>query len=178
MPLLALVPFVILAIIALIPIAIVQRFRTGTARRRARGWVVTVNLLGVTVSVATFLIGALITSQWVPDALIYTLAGLGLGCALGLFGLAVTRWDATGASLEYTPNRLLVLTITLVVAGRVFYGFWRTWNAWQAGIDAGALVLASGLAASMWAGAVVLGYYFIYWAGVRRRLRRFRRATL
>jgi hypothetical protein len=35
-----------------------------------------------------------------------------------------------------------------------------------------AWVAASGAAASMSAGAVVLGYYLVYWAGVRRRLRR------
>jgi hypothetical protein len=33
-------------------------------------------------------------------------------------------------------------------------------------------VAASGVATSMSAGAIVLGYYLVYWVGVRRRLRR------
>jgi hypothetical protein len=34
----------------------------------------------------------------------------------------------------------------------------------------------SGVAGSMAAGAVVLGYYLVYWFGVRRRFKRIRRS--
>jgi hypothetical protein len=54
----------------------------------------------------------------------------------------------------------------------VAYGFWRSWHAWRAGIEGGSWYVAAGVAGSMAAGAVVLGYYFSYWFGVRRRLRR------
>jgi hypothetical protein len=74
--------------------------------------------------------------------------------------------------LYYTPNRWLVLAITLVVAGRVAFGFWRSWNAWQTTDDYASWAAASGAAGSLAAGAVVLGYYLVYWLGVRRRLRR------
>lgn len=167
---------VVLAIIALIPFSIIQRFRVGTSRRRARGWVATLNLVAVALSIALFLTATLITSQWIPEALPYTVAGLGVGCVLGLLGIALTRWEYNGGRMEYTPNRWLVLAITLVVAGRVTYGFWRTWEAWRASVESMAWIAASGVAGSMSAGAVVLGYYLVFWIGVRGRIRRHARA--
>lgn len=171
MPVLALGVFVVLAVIALIPVSIVQRFRRGTMRQVARGWVAMLNLAAVALSAGLFLLGAFLTSQWVPEALTYTLGGLGAGAALGLLGSVLTRWDESGARLYFTPNRWLVLGITLVVAARVLYGFWRTWAAWRASAESMAWVAASGLTASMSAGAVVLGYYLVFWTGVRARIR-------
>lgn len=172
MPLLALAILVILLVLALIPLSIIQRFRVGTSRRQARGWVAMLNLIAVVFSAVLFLVGAFITSRWIPEALTYTLAGFGAGCVLGLLGVALTRWEYAGSRLQYTPNRWLVLTITVVVAARVLYGFWRTWVAWRASVETLAWVAASGVAASMSAGAVVLGYYLIFWTGVRLRIRR------
>jgi hypothetical protein len=171
-PLLGVAILVILAFIALIPISIVQRFRVGTRRRRARGWVATLNLVAIALSVVLFLAGAFIASRWIPEALAYTAAGFGIGCVLGLIAVAMTRWEYVADRLQYTPNRWLVLMITLVIAGRVLYGFWRTWEAWRASVESMAWVAASGVAASMSAGAVALGYYLVFWTGVRRRIRR------
>ena len=172
MPLLALAILVILIFVALIPLSIVQRFRVGTSRRQARGWVAKLNLIAVAFSAVLFLVGAFITSRWIPDAHTYTLAGFGAGCVLGMLGIALTRWEYAGRRLQYTPNRWLVLTITIVVAARVLYGFWRTWEVWRASLESMAWVAASGVAASMSAGAVALGYYLIFWTGVLRRIRR------
>jgi hypothetical protein len=170
-PLIALAILVV-AILALIPISIVQRFRVGISRRQARGWVAALNLIALALSIVLVMTGAWITSRWLPEALTYTLAGLGLGSVLGLIGIVLTRWERVDGRLFYTPNRWLVTVITLVVTGRVLYGFWRTWEAWRASLDAMSWVAASGLAASMSAGAVVLGYYWIYWMGVWIRARR------
>jgi hypothetical protein len=170
MPLIALVIVVVLAFIAIIPISIVQRFRMGTARRQARRWVATLNLVALTISVALFLVGSLVTSRWVPEALTYTLLGLSVGAVLGVAGTMLTRWEHTGGRVHYTPNRWLVLAITLVVTARVLYGFWRGWEAWRASVGSMTWVAASGVAGSMSAGAVVLGYYLVFWAGVRRRI--------
>ena len=171
-PLLVVPVLVILAVIALIPISIVQRFRVGTARRLARGWVAGLNLFAVLFSIAFFVLAAFVTSRWVPEAMAYALMGLGGGAALGLIGLLLTRWEYVNGRLHYTPNRWLILAITVIVAARVFYGFWRSWEAWKASLDSLAWVTASGVATSMSAGAVVLGYYAIFWLGVRRRIRR------
>jgi hypothetical protein len=162
----------IFAAIVLMPLALVQRYRVGTARRLARGWITTLNLLGISMSVLVFVLGAAVTSYWAPAALAYTLAGLGAGGLLGLAGLALTRWEPAARGLYYTPNRWLVLAITLTVTARVVYGFWRSIQAWRSGVSGGPWFIESGLAGSLAAGAVVLGYYFIYWIGVRRRMRR------
>jgi hypothetical protein len=171
-PLLLLGVFIVLAFIALIPFSLIQRFRMGTMRRRAIRWVIALNAFGTLLSAMMFLAGAAVTTNWIPGTLSYTAAGLAAGCMTGALGLALTRWDAAGGRLYYTPNRWLVLAITLVVAARVFYGFYRSYEAWQASLDRMTWVAASGVATSMSAGAIVLGYYLVYWFGVRRRLRR------
>ena len=156
--------------VLLLPLSLVQRYRAGTARRPARGWVVTLNLLALALSTGIFLATAAMTSLWVPDAFLYTLLGLAAGGVLGLLGLATTRWEATHPSLHFTPNRWLVLALLLVVTSRIVYGFWRSWEAWRS-TGAGWLAEA-GVAGSMAAGALVLGYALTYWLGVRALLRR------
>ena len=61
---------------------------------------------------------------------------------LGMVGLLLTRWEATPATLHYTPNRWLVLVVTFVVSARVLYGLWAivdggqsSWRLWHAGDD-------------------------------------------
>jgi len=174
-PLLVIVLLVVLGFIALLPLALVQRYRAGTSRQLARGWLATVNVVGLAISIVFFLTGAAMTSIWVPYALRYTVAGLAFGGMLGVIGLALTRWERGSRSLHFTPNRWLVLAITLVVTARVLYGFWRAWQSWRSAIDGGSWVIASGAAGALAAGALVLGYYLTYWIGVRRRLTRHRR---
>jgi hypothetical protein len=174
--LVVLIAFVMLAAIALLPLSLVQRYRVGSARRPARGWFVGLNLIAVAISTVIFLVAAGLTTVWVPDAFAFTLLGLAAGSVLGLLGLILTRWESTTHALHYTPNAALVLLVTLVVTARVLYGFWRSWHAWTAGVEAWGA--AFGIAQSMGAGAVVLGYYLTYWLGVRHRLVVHRRAGL
>ncbi len=175
---LAVALLVLLAAIALMPIAVTQRYRAGTARRLARRWVVTLNLAGLLFSTGIFLAGAALTSVWAPLALRYSAGGLAAGCLLGLAGLFGTRWEATPRSLYYTPNRWLVLAITLIVAGRMGYGFYRAWEAWHLRADSTSWLAASGAADSLGAAGVVLGYYVVFWAGVRWRVNRHERRRL
>lgn len=158
--------------IALIPLSLLQRYRVGTARRPVRGWFIGLNLVAVLISTGIFLLAAAVTTAWVPDALAYTLIGFAVGCVLGMIGLALTRWESDSRALHFTPNRSLVLLITLLVAARVVFGFWRSWHAWSAGLRAWSA--AFGVASSMGVGAVVLGYYLTYWLGVRKRFMRHR----
>jgi hypothetical protein len=162
----------VLALVALVPVSLVQRYRMGTSRQRARGWLATVNLAGLALSAAFFLAGAAMSSAWVPDAFTYSAAGFVSGCLLGMIGLRLTRWEASSGSLHFTPSRLLVLGVTLLVTSRLLYGFWRGVHAWRAGVEGVAWFGAAGVAGSMAAGGVVLGYYLAYWAGVRRRHKR------
>lgn len=177
MPLI-LLPIAILASIfvavLIMPWSILQRYRSGTARRLARGWVALLNALGLGFSAGVFLITAGICSVWIPNALSYSASGLAAGSAVGLLGLRLTRWEVTPRTLHYTPNRWLVLVITVVVALRLCFGVVRTWRAWQASQPDVSWLAESGLAGSMAAGAVVLGYYLAFWSGLWIRFRRHR----
>ena len=176
MPLLLVLPLAVLAAIALLPLSLVMRYRVGTARRPARGWMIAINLSVIGISTALFLLSSAVTSAWIPRAFPYTVLGLAAGCLLGLLGLAWTRWEATSSALYYTPSRTLTLAVTLLVTARVLFGFWRSWRAWGAGVHYSSWIAASDVAGSMAAGGIVLGYYFAYWLGVRRRLRRYQRS--
>jgi hypothetical protein len=174
-PILIIPVLIVLALVALIPLSILQRYRLGTSRQRARGWLAIINIVGLTLSSVMFLVSAAFSNIWVPHAFSYTAAGLGGGILLGIVGLALTRWERSPAALYYTPNRWLVLAITLVITSRLVYGFWRTWHTWRFGADEGSsFFAAAGIAESMAAGAVVLGYYLAFWVGVRSRARRLR----
>jgi hypothetical protein len=173
---LALVLVAMLLAIALMPIAIIQRYRLGRSRQRARPWLITINIAGLIVSASLFLVAAAFTNIWVPQAFPYAAVGLLSGCALGVVGLSATRWEPTVNGLYYTPNKWLLLVLTLVVTARLIYGFWRGWQAWQYAAGVASWSAEAGVAGSLAAGAVVLGYYLIYWIGVRRRALRFRNA--
>jgi hypothetical protein len=170
---LLLLPLLILlalaALVALIPLALVQRYRIGTSRQRARGWLATLNLAGLALSAIVLVSSAAVTTIWVPWTLTYAAIGLGTGAALGIVGLWLTRWEPPSDALYYTPNRLLVLAVMLVVAGRLTYGVWLGWQRWRAGMEGESWFVAAGVAGSMAAGAVVIGYYLIFWIGVRRK---------
>jgi hypothetical protein len=181
---LAVLLLVIVLGVVLIPISLVQRYRVGTSRQRARGWLATTNVVAIGISTALYLAGAAVTTIWVPRAFPYALAGLAAGALLGLVGLALTRWErgsrkaAGEVELHFTPNRWLVLAILLAVVGRIAYSFWRAWESWQSGIAGGSWVINAGAAESLAAGAVVLGYYLTFWSGVRRRIHRHRSSRL
>jgi hypothetical protein len=180
-PLLFLPLLIVLAlatVVALIPLSLVQRYRVGTARQRARGWLATINLTGLRLSVVLFLVSAALTTIWVPGALTYAAGGLGIGLGVGMIGLRLTRWEPSTEALHYTPNPLLVLGMMLIVGSRVLYGLWRAWESWSAGLRGESWLVDAGVRESMAAGAVVLGYYLAYWTGVRRRFRRHARRPL
>ena len=175
MPILLLLPLIVVFLILMTPLLLVQRYRFGTARRQARAWVASFNIVAIGLSVSLMLIGAAISSLWLPQTLRYALVGLAAGAALGLLGLLFSRWETHTRELHYTPNRWLVLLVMLVVVGRVLFGFWRAWSAWQVSGAHATWLVVNGAAESLAAGAVVLGYYLVYWAGVRWRISRHRR---
>src|SRR5687767_4849108 len=121
--------------IALMPLMLIQRYRTSTARRLARPWVATLNVFAMIFSALFFLVASAVTTAWVPNAFSSAVLGVTLGCVLGVIGLWASRWEATSRALHYTPNRWLVLAITLVVTARVLYGFWRGWRSLRSGSD-------------------------------------------
>lgn len=155
--------------VVMLPFALFFRYRSGTRRRRARVWVATLNAASLAVSATIFLITASIATRFVPYSFTFATAGLACGAILGLLGLVVTRWERDGQWLFYTPSRLLVLAVTLVVTLRIAYGFWRGWQTWRAAQEGTSWIAAIGIPGSLAAGALVIGYYLVFWAGVRSR---------
>src|SRR6185503_4036855 len=143
--------------VVMLPFALVFRYRYGTRRRRARVWVATINAVSLAISATIFLVSAAVTTRWVPYSFSCAALGLACGAVLGLLGLVLTRWERDGVSLFYTPSRLLVLAITLIVTSRIAYGFWRGWHAWRAAQDGTPWLAAIGIPGSLAAGALVIG---------------------
>lgn len=173
MPLLLLLPLLVVVLVVLwlllVPVALWQRYRLGRARRRAVAWVAALNAWSLLASVLTFVFSAWLAGYWVDAALPYAIAGLGAGVLLGLLGLAITRFETTPQGLYYTPNRWLVLALTLVVAARIAYGLFRMEQAWAADARAAWLSEQGSVLA---VGGLLLGHYLAYAWGLRRRIRR------
>jgi hypothetical protein len=177
-PLLLVLLLLPVVVVALTPLILIQRYRVGTSRRLARPWITTLTVVSLLLSVLFFLIGAAVTAYWIPNAFSGAATGLGVGSVLGVLGLVLTRWEPTPRTLHYTPNRWLVLFVTVVVAARMIYGLWRSWAVAQSGLDGMPVVSAFGVPESLAAGAIVLGYHLVYNAGLRWRIRNWQQRPL
>jgi hypothetical protein len=178
MPLLILLLLLPVVMLALTPLMLIQRYRIGTARRLARPWVATFSLVMLGISTIFFLAGSAVTAFWVQDAFSGAAAGVALGALLGLVGLVLTRWEPTPRTLHYTPNRWLVLVVTVIVSARLLYGLYRSLAVAQAGVSGESVLLAFGIPESLAAGGTVIGYYLAYGAGLRWRIKRWQRRAL
>jgi hypothetical protein len=125
----------------------------------------------IVISTIVFLIGAALTNIWVMGAFTGGAAGVGAGILIGVLGLLITRWEPTPRSLHYTPNRWLVLLITVIVSLRVLYGLYRSALVAQSGMAGASVALAFGIPESFAVGGTVIGYYLAYNAGLRCGLR-------
>ena len=167
----ALLLFVLLAFTGVVLLSLALRYRAGTARRQARRWVATLNVWMTSFSAVFFLSFTLLLSFWVDSAFRFTLIGLGCGGILGLIGLAMTRWESQPDGFFYTPSRWLALLITLAIAARFVYGWWRaTHSGSNAPADQHWLITASGTQLSVAVAAGLIGYYLVYSVGVRLRI--------
>ena len=169
----ALLLFVLLAFAGVVLLSLALRYRAGTARRQARRWVASLNIWMTSFSAVFFLSFTFLLSFWVDSAFRFALIGMGCGGILGLVGLAMTRWESQPEGLFYTPSRWLALLITLAIAARFVYGWWRaTHSGSNAPVDQHWLITASGTQLSLAVAAGLIGYYLVYSVGVRLRLTR------
>lgn len=176
MPLL-LLPLLLIALVLLwallLPLALLQRYRRGHARRRARAWTVRFNAWLMLMSVVLFVATSWLAGHWVDAALANASIGLALGIAIGIVGLWLTRFESGESHaglLVYTPNRWLVLGLTGVVALRIGYGLLRGWQ-WSRGEgDAAEWLAQQGNLLAV--GGLLLGHYLAYAWGLRQRLPR------
>ena len=169
----ALLLFVLLAFTGVVLLSLALRYRAGTARRQARRWVASLNVWMTSLSAVFFLSFTLLLSFWVDSAFRFTVIGLGCGGILGSIGLAVTHWESQPEGFFYTPSRWLALFITLAIAARFVYGWWRaTHSGGNAPGDQHWLITASGTQLSLAVAAGLIGYYLVYSVGVRLRIAR------
>ena len=174
MPLLLLIPFLVIGVVALwvvlLPLSIFQRYRFGKARRRVQPWFVRANAWLLAASAVVFLVFAWVAGQWFEGALLDAVLGLAVGGLVGALGLVLDRFEWTSQGIFRTPNRWLVLGLSLLVAGRIAMGLWLVWSD---GPDAGmsAWVTRGGL---LGIGGVLLGYATATAWGLRHRISRVR----
>ena len=170
---LALLLFVLLALAGVILLSLALRYRAGTARRQARGWVASLNVWTTSFSVVFFLSFTLLLSFWVGSAFRFALLGMAIGGILGLLGLALTRWESRPEGLFYTPSRWLALIIVFAIAARLVYGWWRaTHPASSSPAHHHWFNTASGTQLSLSVAAGLIAYYLVYSIGVRLKIRR------
>jgi hypothetical protein len=168
MPALLLIPLVVLVVVALwallLPVSLWARYRAGTSRRRAQGWVIRANAWLLVASCGLYLGSAWISAHWVAHASRDAMVGMLAGTAVGIAGLWLTHFERDEGGLVYTPNRWLVLALTLLVAARLVAGLWLAWH------DAGPADAWLQAGSLFGVGGVLLGYYLAYTWGLRARL--------
>jgi hypothetical protein len=167
----ALLFFVLLSMGGVILLSLVLRYRAGTARRQGRRWVASLNIWLTSLSAVFFLCFTLMISFWVGTAFRFALIGMGCGGILGLLGLAMTRWEIRSERLFYTPSRWLAILVTLAIAARFIYGWWRaTHSGASIASNQHWLMIASGTELSLAVAAGLIGYYLVYSVGVRLQI--------
>ena len=132
MPLILLLPLLVAGLFALwvvlLPITILQRYRLGRARRRVQPWFVRLNAWMLALSTVVFLAVAALLDHWVADALRDASVGLAAGLLAGVAGSRLDRFESTPDGLFRTPNRWLLLGMSLLLAARILIGIGLAWN--------------------------------------------------
>ena len=169
----ALLLFVVLAVGGVVLLSLALRYRAGTARRQGRRWIANLNVWMTSLSAVFFLSFTFLISFWLGTAFRFALIGMCVGAILGLLGLAMTRWESQPEGFFYTPSRWLALLVTLAIAARFVYGWWRATHSGSDGpVDQHWLITASGTQLSLAVAAGLIAYYLVYSIGVRLRLAR------
>jgi MFS family permease len=178
--LLTLLFFVLLAVGGVVLLSLALRYRAGTARRQGRRWITSLNVWMTSFSAVFFLSFAFLISFWLGTAFRFALIGMCFGAMLGLLGLALTRWETQPEGLFYTPSRWLAILVTLAIAARFVYGWWRATHSSSAPGNQHWLMTASGTELSLAVAAGLIAYYLVYSIGVRLRVAHHeqRRATI
>jgi hypothetical protein len=170
----ALLLFVLLSMGGVVLLSLTLRYRAGTARRQARRWVASLNVWMTSFSAVLFLSFSFLVSFWLGTAFRFALIGMGCGGILGLLGLAITRWERRSEGLFYTPSRWLAILVTLAIAARFVYGWWRATHSGSS-VPQHWVMSASGTELSLAVAAGLIGYYFVYSIGVRLQIARHER---
>lgn len=150
-----------IAVVALIAWRLYRKVRRMVGRqplRIGRAW--------LTVVFFPVILGLLaLTALVAPMNGLALLAGGAIGAGLGVWGLRLTRFEATPAGLFYTPNLHLGIALSLLFVGRIAYRIVMVALAGQALADAQPLTFTrSPLTLAIF--ATLAAYYTAYAAGL------------
>jgi hypothetical protein len=175
--LLAVCLMVLFALMLLLwPLALWNRWRVGTSRRQPRRWLTRLNAWLIPASLALFLAAMGVTQLFVAHAFPYAALGVLAGFALGGVGWLLTRVEHRPGQVWYTPNRWLVLALTLAIVARVIAGIWQAWERMRGDTAALAAWGPLGEPAGLFAVAgLLLGYHAAYAVLLHWRLGRWAR---
>jgi hypothetical protein len=109
--------YVSLGIAALVVWRLYSRVRRMVGRQKFSGRRPRVTVVLFPVLLAMLLIASLAH----PVNLVALVAGAGLGAALGVYGLRLTKFEATPLGLFYTPSAHLGIALSLLFIGRIAY---------------------------------------------------------
>lgn len=154
--------------LVLLPLGLWQRYRRGRAQRRARPWSARINLWSWALSVVLFLVGAAFAGLWVERAIVHGAGGVLAGTLLGWVGWRLARVEPDVDGLRHTPNAVLVLALTVLLAARIAIGLWQLAHAGDTGA-ADWLARQAGLFA---VGGLLLGHQTGYAWALHRALAR------
>jgi hypothetical protein len=147
-----------LAVIFLVVFILIRRGRRLFGRQKFS--VVSLGLLlGVVVFLCLMLFLVLSLARgWAP------VVGLGIGTAVGLLGIALTRFESNDDELHYTPNSYIGIAVLSLLIGRMTYRL--VWMRGQSDLDVSTISRDfAGLQSSpLTVGIlfVVLGFYIAY----------------
>lgn len=152
-----------LALLVLLPLVawrVYSRFRRMVGRQglsRVRPWI-TLTIFSIVLVLLAYAARAHV------DRLGWLAAGLTAGSLLGVYGLRLTRFEATPQGLFYTPNPYLGISLSLLFFGRILYRVAEVYS-----ITSSASPTAPDFARSPLTLAVfgfIAGYYVTYAVGL------------
>jgi hypothetical protein len=153
---------VTLGIVAFVVWRMASRMRRMIGRQRLSRWRPKFSVVFCPLLVVLLLFVALAR----PQAALALLAGCAVGIGLGLWGLRLTRFEATPQGLFYTPNRYLGLTLSLLLVARLGCRYLQLF-----GTDVGFASSPADLGRSpltLLIFGMLAGYYSSYAAGLLR----------
>lgn len=154
--------FATIGVIALVLWRLYARIRRAIGRQEFKRGRVILTL----VVFPTVLVLMLLTSIVHPVTAIALCAGAAVGTLLGVYGLRLTRFEATEAGHFYTPNAHLGIALSLLFVGRLVYRFLHLQM--SAEVPAGPPMDFTRSPVTLLIFATLAGYYVSYAIGLLR----------
>jgi hypothetical protein len=101
-----------------------------------------------------------------PERLLLLAGGAGIGVALGVYGLKMTRFEASAEGLYYTPSAHIGIALSLLFVGRIVYRLFEIYTMQAAAPHTADDFARSPLTLAVF--GVLAGYYSAYAARLLR----------